>query len=306
MEPQDFALWELAHVATEFDTRRQVIFQDIDRKNGPMWSQVYGICMQLIKSIEARIDETNKPAASPSPSHGADSKPRQRISAPLREDPIYSSTTHNPSKGGLEKTFGQNARSPGSSPVSKLSPLAKRTWREAKGRLLTDEQQKALTPERFRGQMEGRAASLIKVEPLRKLFQRTFRSDFAAATLGSPLAEPASYVNAVVILTQLAVHSLTEDQFGNVHRDVPSIIRTLTSVVRKLEALKKQFPIHWTDTEAVRECPETSVILDAAREGLTQLVNSFEPYANDLRLTLTDLRLAKEAAIQGPKKTSSS
>jgi nucleoporin NDC1 len=255
--------------------------------------------MDTVKSVETRIDDYNKPPALPPAPPPTIVDPKQRVSAPLREDPILRSKSKSSSaRDGVEKAVGHIAQSPGSSPMSKLSPIAKKTWNEAKDRLLNREQQKALSHSELRGKVEQNAAVVMSLSVVRNMFERAFRKEFAGATLGTPYAEPAMYVNAIISLTQLAVHSLAEDQFGNVHRDVPSIVRNLTSLVRKLEGFRAKFPIHWTDTRAVRESPEVDAVLDAARAGLSEVVASFEPYMADLRLTLTDIRLAKEAAAK--------
>lgn len=295
-------MWELAYVAQDFPARRQAIYEDIDRKDGPMWSQVYAICMELVKSVETRIDTYGKPPAAPPAAPAV--QPKQRVSAPLREEPIFNGrSTSRSMRGEVEKRLSQVARSPGSSPASKLSPIAKKTFKEAKDRVLTREQQEMVSPEHLKGQFEQWTLGLMQFDIVASLFQHAFRTQFAAAVLGTPYAEPTLLINAIHVLCELSVHSLAEDQFGNVHRDVTSIIRTLTSVIKKLEAFRSSFPIHWTDITAKRESPEVDSVLKALRAGLDQVVTKFEPYSNDLRLTLGDIRHAKEAAAT-PEKSS--
>ncbi|KAF7543973.1 hypothetical protein G7046_g9891 [Stylonectria norvegica] len=293
---KSFAMWELAFIAQGFQTRRQAIYEDIDRKDGPMWSQVYAICMDVVLAVEKRIDDYGKPPAPPPAAPVAE--PKQRSTAPLRDDPIFTSgvAPRHSIRGEVEKRLGQVARSPGSSPASQLSPLAKKTWREAKDRVLTKEQQEAVSPEHLRSQFEEWTLRLMKVDAVAAVFKQEFRTQFAAAVLGSPFAEPTLCINAIHVLCQLSVYSLAEDQFGNVHRDVPNIIRTLTAVISKLEAFRQTFPIHWTDLDSKRESPEVDAVLDALRTGLGQVLVQFEPYSSDLRLTKADLRFAKEAA----------
>lgn len=289
-------MWELALIAQGFEARRQAIYYDIDRKDGPMWSQVYTVCMELFKQIDLRIDEFGRPTtlSTAQPAQTVEQKPR--TSAPLRQDPIF--TKQGATTGllsGMEKAWDQVARAPGSSPVSELSPLAKKTWKDAKDRVLTKEQQNALSPDHIRAELEHWSTNLLNIHLIGGLFRRTFRTRFAGVVLGTPYAEPALYIHATQALCQLAVHSLSEDQFGNVHRDVPSIIRSLTTTIRKIESLKQRFPVHWTDTSGSKESPEIDQVLDALRCGLEQVVTKFEPFQGDLRLSLSDLRLAKEA-----------
>lgn len=290
-------MWELAYIAQDFETRRQAIYQDIDRKDGPMWSQVYTICMDVIKSIETRIDNFGKSPA-PAPAAAVVPEQRHRVSAPLHNDPIFTSKAESKSmRGEVEKRFGQFARDPVSPPAStKLGPLAKKGLKEAKDRVFSKEQQEALGS--FDGKFDQLKKELINVDFVATLFQQDFRTRFAAAVLGTPYAEPTLCINAIHVLCQLSVHSLAEDQFGNVHRDVPSIIRTFTSVIKKLEDFKLGFEIHWTDTKGLRDCPEVDEVLAALRRGLGHILEKFEPYSTDLRLSLTDVRLAREAATE--------
>ena len=127
-------------------------------------------------------------------------------------------------------------------------------------------------------------------------FRQESSRRITATVLGSPYGEPSLYINAVVALSLLARHSLTEDKYGNVQRDVASIIRTFTTATKKLETFKSKFPAHWTDVAGSKETPEVDAVLEALKQALGQLIEDFGPYARDLRLTLTDVRLAREAA----------
>ncbi|EGX94198.1 nuclear envelope protein [Cordyceps militaris CM01] len=287
-----FAMWELAIIAQDFDAQRKAIFADIDRKDGPMWSQVYTICMAVLKGMEERVDAYGKPLL-PAVPVKAPEEPRQRVSAPLKQDQIF--TKGSVPRGGVDKAWDQIARSPGTSPIAELSPLAKKTWKQTRDRMLTKEQQEAVSKESIRSYVDHAASYLLKLEWIGSVFRQDFATEFAATVLGQPYAEPTVYIHATQALCQLAIRSLAEDQYGKVHRDVPSIIRVLTAIIKKVEGLKARFPIHWTDSSRRRESPEVDQVIDAMRLGLEQVVAKFEPYSSDLRLNLTDLRLAKEA-----------
>ncbi|QUC17104.1 uncharacterized protein UV8b_01345 [Ustilaginoidea virens] len=293
---KSFAAWELFLIAQNFDARRQAIFSDIDRKDGPMWSQVYAFCMNLLNEMETRVDEFGKPSpsAAAQPAQAVEGEPR--VPAALRQDPILMKKNGASGlMGGVEKAWDEIARAPGSSPVSELSPLAKKTWRDAKDKMLSKRQQEVLSAEHIRSELEGWTARLMRIDLIGGLFRHGFRTRLAGTVLGTPYAEPALYSHAIQALCLLAAHSLAEDQYGNVHRDVPSIVRTLTTAIRKVEGLKQRFPLHWTDPSGSKDCPEVEQVLDALRSGLERVVAKFEPYSNDLRLSRGDLRLAKEA-----------
>lgn len=44
-------MWELAFIARDYESRRKAIYEDIDRKDGTMWSQVYAICLDIMKGM---------------------------------------------------------------------------------------------------------------------------------------------------------------------------------------------------------------------------------------------------------------
>ena len=114
--------------------------------------------------------------------------------------------------------------------------------------------------------------------------------------LGSPYGDVGIIVDAIDSLTRLAVCSLQEDKYGNVQRDVKRIIQTLTMTVTKLETFKKSIGFHWTDVQAKRDSPEVDTILTALKEGLNQLIEAFGDYSEDLRLSQSEMRMARKAA----------
>ncbi|CRJ80593.1 hypothetical protein BN1708_000309 [Verticillium longisporum] len=291
-----FALWELAHIAREFELRRKAIFEDIDRKDGPMWSQVFVICLDIVKGLEQRVDNYGKPPPAPvaQPEPVVEQKPR--ILAPPKDDPIFQARPASRSmRGEIEKTLTQATQAPGHTPVSQLSPIAKKTFRNARDRVLTKEQQEALTSPQVVGQFQALATTVLRADYIGWWFRQDFRRLLTAAVLGSPHSELSHHLNAIEILSAMAVHSLTEDKFGNVHKDIGPIVRTFTAVIKRLEAFKASFPVHWTDVEGSKSTPEVDEVIKALKAGLSQVVQEFEPYIRDLRLTRTDIRLAKEA-----------
>lgn len=265
-----------------------------------MWSQVYVLCFDVVKALEKRIDDYGKPppppaAVQPEPASGQ----KSRTSAPPKDDPIFQKRSTAPSRRGeLEKAVGQASRDPGNTPLSQLSPRAVKTLRHARDKILTKEQQEALSSPKVTGQFQAWALYLVQNEYVGWIFRSDFQRRLTAAVLGTPYSEASHHINAIDSLSLLAVHSLTEDKFGNVQRDIATIVRTYTVVIRKLEAFKTSFPTHWTDVEGSRDAPDVDAVLAALKRGMSHVVQEFEPYCQDLRLTRTDIRLAKEAFAQ--------
>lgn len=292
-------MWELAFIARDYTARRQSIFDDIDRKDGPMWSQIYALCLDTIRSIERRIDEYGKPAT---PAPGTElvsfaKQPRERISPPLKTDDVsVPRPAARPS--AVRDTVSKALTSPGKTPMESLLPKIKKGAVLVADRVMTGEQKEAIQPEALRGYLSTLSLRALALPFIGPMFQQTFDRQLARAVLGAPYAEISVYMNAAYALSHLAVYSLAEDKYGNVQRDVATIIRTFTAVIRKLETFRDGFPTHWTDMSHSRQCAEVTEVITALKDGLGALVEAFGPYSSDLRLSLADMRKAREAATR--------
>ncbi|KAI5860416.1 nucleoporin protein Ndc1-Nup [Durotheca rogersii] len=300
-----FAVWETALIARDFDVRRAGIFEDIDRNDGPTWSQVYVTCLSMIKEIEQRIDNYGKPPTPPPapPANGAPPQqppqPPTRIVQPPRSDDVWAPAPAPKSvRNSVGKLVINLATSPGKPPLGALVPEAKRRALEAREQLLSKEQQEALTSDGLSAMARGVMDRVLSTPTVGLAFQQLFGRRLTTAVLGRPYGELSVYANAAYVLSRLAVCSLTEDAYGKVQRDVPAIIRTFTMVIKKIERFRDGFPFHWTDLRRSRECPEVEELLAALKDGLGELIAAFGPFSTDLRLTRADMRLAREAAEQ--------
>ncbi|CAK7207647.1 hypothetical protein SEUCBS139899_010458 [Sporothrix eucalyptigena] len=297
-----FSMWELAFIARDFPDRRVAIYTDIDRKDGSTWSQICKLCLEVVKTVENRIDPpaaaTPAPSATSTSVDDASGTEVRRLTKPVRDDPILVATPQKKKSFSteMEKMVNKVAIDPQNSP--RLSPLTKQVLQDARKRL-QDVQRDISGPENPNSSLQNVVRQILALPVVGWPFRLTFQNRITAAVLGGPYGEPSVYVNAINALSLLAVHSLQEDKFGNVQRDVATIIREFTRVTRKLDSFKTLFPLHWTDVEAERTCPEVDSILDALKDGLTDLIGSFGAYSRDLRLSQTDMRLAEEAATAG-------
>ncbi|KAI0155700.1 nucleoporin protein Ndc1-Nup [Pestalotiopsis sp. NC0098] len=290
-----FAMWELALIARDFDVRRKAIFEDIDRKEGPMWSQVYQLCMGPIKELEKRIDDYGKPPAAPAPAPAAQPQARARVVEPPESANVWEPAP--PPKNfrdSVGKFVADVAKTPGPKPSETLVPFAKKTAADVRDTLLSKQHQEQLSGQGILGMFHG---LLLMLPPnYRWFFRQSHSRRIATAVLGTPFGDISLHVNSAFALSRLAVASLTEDNYGNVHRDVPTIIRTFTTVIKKLEIFQENFPAHWTDPNSVRQSTGVEEVIDAFKDALARIITAFETYSSDLKLTRTDLRLAKEAA----------
>ena len=298
---------ELAYIARDFEDRRKSIFEDIDGKDGPIWSQLFAACLAIIGSIEQRIDQYGKPPPPPTTPEEAASaqapETRARAALPPKDEDVWRPVAPATGiRGSVAKAVGSAARTSSKTPVEVLAPQAKKHALEMTGRLLTEKQKEALTPDGIHGALRALALWVIRGTVLGPFFRQTFGRRLAVAVLGTPYGEVSIYANAAFALSQLAVSSLTEDKYGNVQRDVPTLIRTFTTVIKKLENFRDaELAEHWTDVEHDRECADVDALLDALKTGLGRLIEAFGPYSSDLRLSRADVRLAREAATKKEK-----
>ncbi|KAK4678608.1 hypothetical protein QC764_309200 [Podospora pseudoanserina] len=296
---QCFAMWELAYIARDFPDRRKAIYEDIDRKNGPMWSQIYKICIDVLKQIETRIDNYEKYGKPTVPDPALDlnrnrapEKKRLSETVPRDEEVFQPSPQRRGYREAIERTVGKIATDPGQ--PSQLSPRARKIAEFAKEELIKAQKQATGTDD-TEGLAKDFATKFVE-SPFGWPFRQTYRRGVAKVLLGEPFGEVSLYANAAFALSGLAVRSLQEDKYGYVQRDVAGLVRTLTGLVRKVEGFREGVVVSWTDVEGRRESREVEEILEGLRWSLRGVVDGFGDYARDVGLSLGDLRLAREAA----------
>ena len=226
-----------------------------------------------------------------------------KIVAPLERGLILSPPPKPSSRtSSYEATAGALARSLGSSSASSASASALRSsLSHARNQLLSPEQQKILAPEHISASVLSSIQSFLAT-PLGSPFRQTFAARAQVKALGTPTSDLEVALYAIGSVTQLAAHSVAEDQFGTVHRDVAAILRALTRVSGSVETFIRTSPVHWTDVafEAKggeeREVREVELLWTHLRCSLRHLIGSFEGYAKDMGLSEVELREARKAA----------
>lgn len=256
------------------------------------------VCLNTINEANLRIANYLSPALAPAPAAKEQDIPGlPRLAAPIKQDNIFSSSP--PPKTRAESaafTVGSIAKAHGQSPTQ--SPAQKLIKQATSA--MPAEGKEMLTPQGI-WKVLGPYATQVLESPVGWPFRQEYRRRIASVILGSPFGDVGIFVDAIDVITRLAVYSLKEDSYGNVQRDVPTIIRTFTSTINRIEAFKKSIGVHWTDVEKKQESPEAETILAALRGGLQELIDAFGDYADDLRLSQRDMREAREAATPVPK-----
>lgn len=299
---QTFALWELVYISQRFESRRQSIFADIDRNDGPVWTQVLSVCMAKIYGITDRIAEFQNPSLRDRPPLHPDSLlSLPRLSTPLRQDHILNNPIPPTSRrekiesniGSIAKSYGQ---SPPSQQLSPLTPRAKQYLGVARKKLLTQGQQQTLNPNNVRASFNDYLIRFLR-SPLGFPFRQTFKRRVRTVALGSPYSEFVQIVDAVDAISRLVVASLKEDHYGKVSKDVALILRTYANTIIRLEGFVGTMAVHWTDVEFQdRKVEEVDVVLSCLKEGLGAMIKGFGGYGSELGISEQEMRTMRMTA----------
>ncbi|MCJ1412543.1 hypothetical protein MMC19_006638 [Ptychographa xylographoides] len=305
--PKNFAFWELTIISHRYEARRKSIFNEIDRAKGATWTQILGICLGTIQDINTRISDFQSPASSASAQASQPKDPIQRLpqlSSPLKQDPILINPVSPQSNvERVEATAESIAKYYGQSPSSRspLSPHVKEVINIAKDKFLTEEQQNAFTFTRLTSLFSDYFVQYLRT-PVGYPFRQLFARRLSLVVLGNPTSQISIIINAVDSITNLAVASLKEDQYGTVNKDIPTILRTFVITVQNIERIRQQMPVHWTDTEFEerggdgRKVKEVELVLSHLKSGIAQLIQTFGGYAQDMGLGPVEMRAARQAA----------
>ncbi|KAH0543864.1 hypothetical protein FGG08_001903 [Glutinoglossum americanum] len=302
-----FAFWELVYISHRFPVRRRSFFEDIDRKDGSVWSQILAICLGEVENINARIQESLRPPVpapvSQQPQPLENPKPLPKIAGPLKKDNVFTSAPPSSSKqeliSSLSKSMGQSPLQPGIG-----SPLNPKHLIQRAHASLPERRKEALARE-MQSAKQALDKSVVAVvrSYAGRPFRQTVQRKIVAVITGEPYGDVGIIIDAIDSIARLAVSSLTEDPFGRVHTDVPKIIRTFTSTIGNIESFKRNVPVDWTDVELIdregfREMREADLTLQALRGSLRDMLKGFGEYADDMGLTAADLRMAREAIAE--------
>ena len=281
-----------------------MIYEDIDRKDGSTWSQILAICLETITGIDSRISEYERSTIDGKAEALKMENPipqLPRIGQPLkdgiaRSGDLFEATPRPKSRGASAAQYFETiSKSLGQSTPRNTSPVIATLMAKAEDAVHTRKQKEDLAKDGFPAPLRDWAIWFLQTH-LGWPFRQEFSRKIANVVLGSPYGDVGMIVDAIDSLTRLAVCSLQEDKYGGVQKDVKKIVQILTATYTKLEKFKTTMKSHWTDVEKKRESNEVAAILDALTNGLDQLVEAFGNYSEDLRLSQSEMRLAREAA----------
>jgi hypothetical protein len=154
--------------------------------------------------------------------------------------------------------------------------------------MLTDQQRATMNPEVLKQQAGGIFAHILKT-PFGYPFRHTFERRITVVVCGTPYSHGSTIVDAIDALAKLAVHSISEDQPGQVQKDIANICGTFAAVITHVEGFVATAPPHWTDVDFNKSqrkpSPEIEALLKALRRGLEDIMREFGEYFDALNIS---------------------
>lgn len=264
------AFWELAIIAQRIESRRKGIYQDVDRRGASAWSLIYAQCALELTTVNTSISNVLQPKPTVQPQI----QQLPRLARPVRqENVVYASPKPTKSLDVFADSIGSAAKSLGqATPAS--TPL-----------------------QRYLPTLPSLQPYILQVlhMPIGMLFRLTHARRVEIVVFGTTSRQPI-LINAVRALSSLAIHSLKEDSFGQVQKDVAEIVRLFMQTIQNIETLSLRLPPHWTDVGENTRSNRVDSFVKILKQCLGDMIMVFGEYATDLGLSRSEHRLAKELA----------
>jgi len=303
-----YAFWELWLITQRFPDRRKTIYADIDR-NPTSWRQVSDLCLREINGISDRITAFVESQSSASKPKSVSTDPtnqtqplKEKVVPPLKTDPILAATPPPKTRTQRAAQLAANiARQQGNS-TSPPRPLheAQRALNYSAKKLLPPSTLKEIedAPTTVRQKAGGLVIWFVSIRWLGGFMRQTFSKRATAVVCGTPTSRTGIIVDAVLSLSKLATESLKEDPYGQVAKDIRTIVASMVKALKDVDGfILGGLQPHWSDVgfaEGERQrVEEVNCVADALREGLGDVLGAFGEYAAGVGLNEKELQEAK-------------
>jgi len=279
-------------ISNYMQQRRLLIYQDIARANGSVWSQINTICLGELHAVVARIQDFKRPPAGAIAVSQQQPQGLPRISNTVKQENIF--TPPKPVK--FSDLRGQDPKA-----YNVVETGTMKAIEYASARAPRNEQ---ISRDSLSGLLK-RSLVLFMRSPIGVPFRQTFPRRASQTVLGSPYSRLSTILDSISSLTRLVVYSKKEDRFGTVYRDIPNIIRTFTSSHMSIETFVNTLDVHWTDVwfkDEDRRVADVQLLLKSLENGIRDIVNEFGEYADDLGLSMAEIRAAKQIVANSEEK----
>ena len=254
-----------------------------------------------IENVKERIKPFEKTPLDPergNPQGKKSTDALPRLSAPLKSEgvlgrapqPAFPGEWMESRIGNVAKYYGQSHQP--NTPFSQ----AKKLFFIALDKILTPEQQQWFSPAGLVAAYHACVSRLLHLPyGLGMALRQTFERRASKIVLGSPRGELEMLLFSIQALTSLAVASLHEDTYGQVAKDVPTLIRSFMDTISKIEMFMQELEVHWTDLDFQgRKSEDVEKLLEGLKGGLRELVVNFGGYAQNIGLTEAEMEKARK------------
>lgn len=289
----------MALITERFSHRRQSIYQEDERRNGPTWKQVVDVCLGEIRDINSRIKDQQPPELQANGE--GEKKPASvqlvpRISSPLKDGKITEPIP--PAGTRLQKfeTFASDLARVHSSPGNAANAQARKLLDSGTSTLNQGMQSSV--------GFFGQHVSTVLQSFLGTMFQNSSSRIANVVISGSPYSRAGLINCAIQALTRLAVLSLKEDSLGQFHKEIPEVIRVFSTTIKNTEDYLKRLSLSLAELDLLgasngttNQANSVSCVVDALKDGLEKILNSFAEYLPNMNISRNELREAKELAV---------
>jgi nucleoporin NDC1 len=298
-----FAFWELVIIAQKHPDRRKVIFADIGREGGRAWDQMLGAALDVVKTINSRIEAATSQLSPIEEEQNPDAMEIDslpRIAPPIKEKLIFAQSPPPQTRTEeIESYIDWGAKRIGQSKDPFQPPISR--WREL-SKYITPAGNSQETPNQnplfsFASYLMQASRTEWLFTPIGWFFRPTFSRKVNTTILGHPQANAAVITDAIESITRMLVASLSEDLYGTAISGVPTTVRAFTTTINTIET----FVQHHVKEEAGPEADidEVEIVLARLKAGLAELLGAFQLFLVDQGVSAADHRSAQNSARPG-------
>jgi nucleoporin NDC1 len=298
------ALWELALISERYPERRKTIFGELDRKTAATFKQVTDICLSEIRLLTSRLNIALDPRYQPDDAQGQKKTSGTitlvpRIAQPPKEALIKGEGPERDARAEIS-AFTSGIAKNLSSPENSKSAYAREGIRKSEEVAIAGAN---AVMTKTAGWWPSIVASWLGLP-----FRQDLRRSVSFIIGGAPYSRISVLCNSITAISNLAVSSLREDDYGSVSKQIPEIIRVLITALKKLEEYVDSLTVHWTDfkrlampEEERMRVPEIELVRDCLRDGLGNILRTFGEYLPAMGLDKSEIQEARRLAGRGPE-----